>query len=325
MEHDHQPIRRRLPPLTALRAFEAVARHLSVTNAADELAVTPAAVSQQVRQLEDVLGVALLRKQGRLLALTDAGRALQPGLSEAFDRMVQAMSDMRPPAEARPAVRLAVPPSFAECWLLPRLVSFLRDRPDLDVHVSASMELVDFARDPVDLAVRFGGGRYPGLTVELLRGEEVFPVCAPSLLDEGVPLRTATDLRLHTLIHDENPAEREVCPDWGMWLSAAGVHDVPFGAGPRFNQSSLALEAAARGLGVALAKGLLAEGHLAAGRLVRPLGENQDLRFGYWIVSTPHALGRPEVRTLRDWLHDEVKSSPIARPTFSARSANYEI
>jgi LysR family glycine cleavage system transcriptional activator len=246
-------------------------------------------------------------------------------LSEAFDRMAQAMVDMRPRGETRPAVRLAVPPSFAECWLMPRLASFLGDHPGCDIHVSAGTELVDFARDPVDLAVRFGIGRYPGLSVELLRGEEVFPVCAPALLEDGPPLKSVSDLRFHTLIHDEHQAEREVCPDWGMWLSAAGVHDVPFVSGPRFNQSSMALEAAAQGLGVALAKGLIAEGDLATGRLVRPLGEIQDLRFGYWIVSTPHALSRPEVRLLRDWLHAEVASSPISRPVFSARSANYEI
>ncbi|ABC21589.1 transcriptional regulator GcvA [Rhodospirillum rubrum] len=298
-------IRRRLPPLTALRTFEAVARHLSVTNAADELSVTPAAVSQQIRQLEDTLGTALLRRHGRSLALTDAGRALQPGLSEAFDRLVQAITEMRPAADARPVVRVAVTPSFAEKWLVPRLGLFIRANEGIDVHVMAGMELMDFAREPVDLAVRFGAGRYPGLTVELLREEEVFPVCAPALLSGAQPIRKVVDLRHHVLIHDDNPAERDVCPDWTMWLTAAGFADLPAANGPRFNQSSMVLEAAAQGLGVALAKGFLARADLESGRLARPFAENHALRFAYWVVSTPQALVRPEVRLFRDWLLGE--------------------
>jgi LysR family glycine cleavage system transcriptional activator len=318
------PARRRLPPLNALRAFEAVSRHLSVTNAADELSVTPAAVSQQVRQLEEILGTALFRKQGRSLALTDAGRALHPGLSEAFDRMLLALTEMRPVASARATVRVAVAPSFADKWLVPRLGAFTKAHPEMDIHVAAAMDLVDFARDPVDLAIRFGGGRYPGLVVDPLRDEEVFPVCAPSLLDQRGALRDASDLRHHVLIHDENPAERDGCPDWSMWLAAAGVHDIPVGPGPRFNQSSLAIEAAAHGLGVTLAKGFLVHADIQEGRLIRPFRDNHALRFGYWMVSTNHALLRPEVRLFRDWLKAEAMKItadfPTARPTSSDRS-----
>lgn len=297
--------RRRLPPLTALRAFEAVSRHLSVTNAADELAVTPAAVSQQLRQLEDMLGTALVRKQGRSLALTDAGRALHPGLSEAFDRMAEALQEMRPAADARPAVRVAVAPSFADKWLIPRLGRFIEAHPDVDVHITAAMELVDFARDPVDVAIRFGTGRYTGLVVEMLCPEEVFPVCSPALTEGKHPLKAIEDLRHFVLIHDDNPAERDSCPDWTMWLAAFGVHDLPATAGPRFNQSSLALNAAAHGLGVALARGFLAQADLEEGRLIRPFPEHQPLKFAYWTVSTQHALARPEVQRFHDWLKAE--------------------
>ncbi len=297
--------RRRLPPLTSLRAFEAVARHLSVTNAADELAVTPAAVSQQLRQLEDLLGTALVRKQGRNLALTDAGRALQPGLSEGFDRLAKALTDMRPAADARPAVRVAVAPSFADKWLIPRLGGFIANHPGIDIYVTAAMALVDFARDPVDLAIRFGAGRYTGLTVEKLCPEEVFPVCAPSLLTKDPPLKSIQDLQHVTLIHDDNPAEKEGCPDWELWLSMAGHHDIPAQAGPRFNQSSMALNAATHGVGVALAKGFLAKDDLESGRLVRPFPGDQPLKFAYWTVSTPHALDRPEVQRFQAWLKAE--------------------
>jgi LysR family glycine cleavage system transcriptional activator len=321
-EGSAQPGRRRLPPLTALRAFEAVSRHLSVTNAADELSVTPAAVSQQVRLLEESLGTALFHRQGRSLILTDAGRALQPGLSEAFDRMVLALAEMRPAAAARAMVRVAVAPSFADKWLVPRLGTFTRAHPEVDVHVVAAMDLVDFARDPVDLAVRFGGGRYPGLVVDPLRDEEVFPVCAPMLLDQGAPLRSPSDLGRHVLIHDENPAERDGCPDWGMWLAAAGVHDIPVGPGPRFNQSSLAIEAAAHGLGVALAKGVLVHADIQEGRLVRPFRDNHALRFGYWVVSTNHALLRPEVRLFRDWLKAEAATPAGDFPTVRRSSVD---
>lgn len=297
--------RRRLPPLNALRAFEAVARHLSVTLAADELSVTPAAVSQQIRQLEETLGTPLVRRQGRGLALTEAGQALLPGLSEGFDRLVQALGAMPQSAEARATVRVAVTPSFADKWLLPRLGGFIQANPGLDVHVIAGMEVIDLQREAVDLAVRFGTGQYAGLSVALLREEEVFPVCAPALLTGPTPLRTLPDLRHHVLIHDDNPAERGACPDWPLWLTAAGHAPLATAKGPRFNQSSMVLDAAAQGLGVALAKGFLAQTDLEAGRLVRPFPENHVPRFAYWIVATAQALDRPAVRLLRDWLLHE--------------------
>ncbi|GEO82619.1 transcriptional regulator GcvA [Pararhodospirillum oryzae] len=298
--------RRRLPPLNALRAFEAVARYLSVTQAAEELFVTPAAVSQQIRQLEETLGCALVRRQGRGVALTPAGEVLLPGLSEGFDRLVLAVNTMREARSPRTMVRVAVPPSFADKWLLPRLGGFIESHPDLDVHVIAGMDLLDLHREPVDLAVRFGAGQYPGLAVELLREEEVFPVCAPGLLAGSTPLRDLSDLRNHTLIHDDNPVERGACPDWALWLTAAGRSDLVTYNGVHFNQSSMVLDAAVQGLGVALAKGFLARDDLEGGRLIRPFTENHVPRFAYWIVALPQALTRAPVRSFRDWLRQEV-------------------
>lgn len=297
--------RRRLPPLTALRAFEAAARHMSVTQAAHELSVTPAAVSQQIRQLEENLGRQLFRKQGRSLILTEDGRQLLPGLNAAFDQLAAAVDSLGPRNE-RPVVRVSVPPSLADRWLMPRLSGFLEAHPGIDVHLTASMGLTDFSRDAVDVAVRFGTGAYPGLVVERLKDELVFPVCAPSLLEKGPALKRPEDLRNHVLIHDDNPAERKECPDWEMWLAAAGIKDVPTDAGLRFNLSSHVLDAAVRGMGVALARAFLADTDLREGRLVRLFARDSALRFAYYVVGPEDALKRPEVRAFRDWLFAEV-------------------
>ena len=304
------PRRHRLPPLTSLRAFEAVARHHSIRLAAEDLAVTPAAISQQLRLLEDVLGTPLLRKQGRSVTLTEAGRMLAPGLQAAFDSMAEALALLQP-AEGRPVIRLSVAPSFADKWLVPRLGRFITTHPEWDVEVLSSMALTSFAGDDgADIAIRFGSGDYPGLTVEHLLEEEVFPVCAPALLEGPQPLTCPADLCHHLLIHDANPAEQGACPDWPMWLAAAGVACATGTTGPRFNQSSLVLEAAAHGLGVALARGTLAAGDLERGRLVRPFAGNHALRFAYYIVTPAASLKRPELQAFRDWLRAEGNARP---------------
>ncbi|MBM3601416.1 MAG: transcriptional regulator GcvA [Alphaproteobacteria bacterium] len=294
---------RRLPPLNGLRCFEAAARHVSFARAAQELHVTPSAVSHQIRALEDILGVALFRRERGALVLTDAGAACLPGVRDGFARLLDAVQQID--RRRRDTLKVSVAPSFAAKWLLPRLERFLAGNAAVDVRVEASMVLVDFTRDETDLAIRYGGGRYPGLVVERLMGETVFPVCSPDLLRGDRALREPADIRFHTLLHDDSPDEDETCPTWPMWLAAAGVTGVDAERGLRFNQSSLVIEAAVLGRGLALAKATLVEADLANGRLVRPFELSFPLSFAYHLVCPEAKLGQAKVRAFRDWVRAE--------------------
>lgn len=297
---------RRLPPLNSLRVFEAVARHLSITKAADELSVTPAAVSHQVKTLEDHLDVPLFHRVNRNLLLTDAGQACLPGIREGFERLSAAIQEIDNLGEAG-ILSVSVAPSFAAKWLVPRLDSFAAQHPDIDVRVSASMHLMDFERDNVDLAIRYGAGRYPNLQVERLLKEEVFPVCSPKLLEGQQPLSSPDALRHHTLLHDDSPEDDISCPTWPMWLKAASVADVDGSRGPRFNQSSLVIEAAVLGRGVAMAKARLAAADLAEGRLVKPFEGSLPVDFAYYIVCPDSKLKLRKVGVFRDWLREQAE------------------
>ncbi|MBV8538542.1 MAG: transcriptional regulator GcvA [Alphaproteobacteria bacterium] len=290
--------------LNQLRVFEATARHLSIVKAAAELNVTPAAVSHQIRVLEENLCVPLFKRGGRTLMLTEAGQACWPGVSEAFDRLAAAMGEIDTLGMAG-VLTVSAPPSFAAKWLLPRLDRFHALHADIDVRVSASMQLVDFAGEDVDLAVRYGTGRYPDLTVEHLLTETVVPVCSRQLLKGKHALIDPSALRFHPLLHDDSPDGDVSCPTWAMWLKAAGVADADASRGPRFNQASLAIEAAILGRGVALAKAALAAGDLAAGRLVQPFEMSLPVDFGYYVVCPKAKLNLPKVAQFRGWLLDE--------------------
>jgi LysR family glycine cleavage system transcriptional activator len=295
--------RRRLPPLNALRAFEAAARHLNFSRAADELSVTPGAVSQQIQNLEDYVGVALFKRTPKGLLLTDPAQIALPALREAFDRLAEAASMLTAAVDGR-RLTVSAPPSFASKWLLPRLGDFETAHPEVDVWVSAGMELTDFASGEVDLAVRYGAGRYPGLEVSRLMQETVLPVASPDLLAQH-PLDSPADLANHVLLHDGSPDADESCPDWTMWLAARGVKGVDGARGPRFNQSSLVIEAAVAGRGVALAKRTLAQADLDAQRLVAPLQIATAVDFAYYLVH-PRAKGRlPQVKAFNAWIAAE--------------------
>jgi LysR family transcriptional regulator, glycine cleavage system transcriptional activator len=305
MEH-----RRRLPPLNALRAFEAAARHLNFSRAADELSVTPGAVSQQIQNLEDYVGVALFKRTPKGLLLTDPAQIALPALREAFDRLAEAASMLTAAVDGR-RLTVTVPPSFASKWLLPRLGGFETLHPDVDVWVSAGMELTDFASGEVDLAIRYGGGRYPGLEVIRLMQETVIPVVSPELLADH-PLENLGDLANAFLRHDGSPDADESCPDWTMWLAARGVKGVDGARGPRFNQSSLVIEAAVGGRGVALAKRALAQADLDAGRLVAPFQIATAVDFAYYLVH-PKTKGRlPQVRAFITWITAEAAAHEAA-------------
>ncbi|WP_374632195.1 transcriptional regulator GcvA [Ferrovibrio sp.] len=298
-----KPVRRRLPPLGALRTFEVVARHLSLARAADELCVTPAAVSHQIRALEDHLGVPLFRRMGRNIFLTDAGQACLPGIRDGFDRLVGAVNQIDSYGESG-ILTVSVAPSFAVKWLVPRLDRFQLQHPGIDVRVSASNALADFATDDVDLAIRYGSGRYPGLQVSRLLPESIFPVVSPDLLKDH-KISQPADLRDQVLLHDDSPDDDQSCPTWQMWLRAAGMSDVDWNRGLRFTQSSLVLEAAIHGKGIALAKATLAEADLASGRLVRLFSDATPLDFAYYLVGPERKMGLPKVAAFTDWMRSE--------------------
>lgn len=304
---------RQLPPLNALRAFEAAARHMSFTRAAEELSVTPAAVSQQVRTLENHLGVTLFRRRNRSLLLTDAAQSCLPALRDGFERFHEAVGRMQADSDSG-VLTVSVAPSFAAKWLVPRLGRFEDAYPEIDVWISSAMGLVDFSRDDVDLAVRYGGGDYDGLEVERLMSEYVYPVCSPDLLAGDHPLKEPDDLCHHPLLHDDGPEEDDSCPDWNMWLKAAGVTCVDGARGPRFNQSSLVLEAAAAGRGVALAKSALASADVAEGRLVKPFETSVPIDFAYYLVCPGAKIELPKVAAFRSWLIDMAVQEQAATP-----------
>jgi len=298
--------RRRLPPLNALRAFEAAARHLNFSRAADELSVTPGAVSQQIQNLEDYVGAALFKRTPKGLLLTDAAQTALPALREAFDRLAEAASLLTAAVDGR-RLTLTAAPSFAAKWLVPRLGKFEAAHPQVDVWLSAGLDLVDLSTGEVDVAIRYGAGRYPGLEVQRLMSETVIPVISPEL-QATTPLLTPDDLARHILLHDGSPDPDDSCPDWTMWLAARGVRGVDGTRGPRFNQSSLVIEAALNGRGVALAKRTLAQDDLDAGRLIAPLQIATAVDFAYYLVH-PKAKGRlPQVKAFIGWITAEAQA-----------------
>jgi len=308
----------RLPPLNALRAFESAARHLSFAMAAKELHVTPAAISHQIKGLEDALDRPLFRRMKRGLELTRAGQALLPGLSEGFSRFGDALEQLRMlDEESRLAVSAA---SFASRWLTPRLHRFVSAHPELDVRLHASTRLIDPKKgdpeggdgDPsaplenADIAVRFGGGEYSGYRVDKLISVSVTPLCSPRLLQGKHPIRTPADLAHHVLIHD-NVTYDDGGPLWPAWCEAAGVEGLDTTHGLRFSHAMLALEAAADGMGVAMSMPVLAGADLASGRLVAPLKISLPLKFAYYIVSGTDTADRPDVVAFRTWLLSEAE------------------
>ena len=299
---------RRLPPLNGLRAFEAAARHLSFTRAAEELNVTQAAVSHQVKALEARLGIALFRRLNRALRLTEAGQAYLPAVRDAFDAIAEATGRLEAHRSGG-VLTVTTLDSFAAKWLVPRLGRFRAGHPDLDVRISTSDGMVDFARDDIDLGVRYGGGQYPGLHTVRLMTEDIFPVCSPALLDGDRPLASPADLRHHTLLHDDM---RE---DWRMWLLAAGVGGVDPTRGSAFSHSHLVVQAAVDCQGVALGRGALVAEDLAAGRLVRPFDISLPAKFAYYIVCPEATAEQPKIVAFRDWLLEEAQRDAAPSPS----------
>lgn len=287
---------RRLPPLNGLRAFEAAARHLSFTRAAAELNVTQAAISHQIRMLEERLAVKLFVRRNRTVLLSEAGQAYLPALRDAFDMIDQATDRLLRRDETAPLV-ISSTASFATKWLVPRLSAFQSLHPEIEVQLSTSFELVDFQRDAVDAAIRWGMGKWPGLHIERLFTQDIFPVCAPALVKGRNGLKQPADLARATLLHTTTARD-----DWRLWLTAAGVKGVDVSRGPVFDQVFTALQAAIDGVGVALGQTQLVERDLAAGRLVQPFDLSLPIEAAYYFVAPPSALKRRKVKAFHDWL-----------------------
>ncbi|MGD9535555.1 MAG: transcriptional regulator GcvA [Alphaproteobacteria bacterium] len=292
---------RRLPPLNTLRFFLATARHLSFAEAGAELFVTTAAVTAQIRKLEAHLGVPLFERTGRGLALTAAGQSILGGVSEAFDGISATLARLGQ-ATDEGVLTLSVAPSFAAKWLTPRLESFIERHPDIDVRVLASEQVVDFGVDSVDAAIRYGPGRYHALIAEQVLSESVMPVCSPALLEKLGGNGPSQLFAQATLLHDESEERDRSCPDWRMWLKTAGIRDVDWRRGPRFNLSSLVIDAALAGRGIALAKTRLITDDLDAGRLVAISDESRPLEFAYYLVYPSDRRKLRKLRAFREWL-----------------------
>jgi LysR family glycine cleavage system transcriptional activator len=272
------------------------------------LSVTQAAVSHQIKALEARLGIALFRRLNRALLLTDAGQAYVPAVREAFENIARATEQIMR-RDRLGALTVSVLPSFAAKWLVPRLGRFNEAHPEIDLRISTDHHMVDFARQDVDMSVRYGNGDYPGLDCVKIMSEDVFPVCSPALLKGPRPLLEAADLKHHTLLHDDFRV------DWRIWLLAAGVKGVDPERGPAFTDSSMVVQAAVEGQGVALARSVLAAADLAAGRLVRPFDVSLPARWAYYAVCPMATRDNPKIKAFRDWLLAEAEKTKGAAPT----------
>ena len=295
---------RSIAHLNALRAFEASARHQSFSLAAQELNVTPAAVGQLVRTLEDWLGSPLFVRStsGRArLVTTEVAEQALPDIRAGLERLAVGLERLRS-GSAGGVLTVTVSPAFAAKWLLPRIERFQAAWPETDLRLDTSLKPVDFVAQRIDVGVRYGRGQWPGLAAEKLMDEEVYPVCAPALLATAT-LQAPGDLRGQVLIHDQSVDTSTGFASWQAWLRHAGVQGVPTDRGLRINNSAAVLQAAVDGQGVALARSVMAHDDLAAGRLVRLFPQVRlDSALAYYVVYRPECIAQPKVAAFRDWL-----------------------
>lgn len=295
-----------LPPLNALRAFEAAARRSSFAKAAVELNVTAAAISQQVQVLEAYLGVKLFRRLNRGLVLTKAGEAVLPEFTQTFERLSAAVQRLREGGR-RGVVTIRVSPALAIQWLVPRLHRLLAQHPGIDVRIWTTAPTQAFFWQDCELAIRYQPEPFPDLNLEPLLQEEIFVVCSPQLTRGKHALRTPADLVHHTLLHDESMLPVAGYPDWRAWLSSVGVAGINTDRGPRFNLSNMAIQAAIAGCGVLLGRSVLVAADIAAGRLVRPFDISYPSRFRYFLLSDSRVSRETDIRAVHDWLLAEAQ------------------
>lgn len=286
-------------PLLALRAFAETGRHRSIKRAAEAMGVTSGAVSQQIRQLEERLGVRLFTRTRYGVRLTDAGAKVHPGLLMAFDQIAASLETLAA-INSRPTLTISTVPSFAASWLVPRLGRFTSANPEIEVRVEATSNLVDLKRDRVDVAIRHGLGTYPGLISEHLMAPVLLPVAAPAVLHVGPPIGEPADCLAYPLLQDSDRA------DWPLWFKAVGVADDPRAdRGPSFDDDFLLIRAAIAGQGLALVRDVYAAEEIASGRLLLALDRPWPTNFAYYAVTHPDGGERQPVRSFIDWLKHE--------------------
>jgi LysR family glycine cleavage system transcriptional activator len=303
---------RKLPPMKSLQTFEAAARCLSFTKAAEELHVTPAAVSQQIKLLEDYLGVSLFQRMTRAVKLTEDARLVLPLMTESFDKLEEAVERLTQDEEAGP-LTVNTAPTFAARWLLQRLPDFSEKYPHIDLRLDASLVPREFRRDSIDISIRLCEGDPPGLRATHIFDEEFSPVCSPALINSAKPLRSPEDLKHHRLLHVDWGYLQASMPDWRRWVEAAGIEDINLGNGPCFTVETLAIEAAINGSGIALVSHHAIAEDLNAGRLVRPFDLSLRADFSYWLVCPDENFNRAKVKAFSNWLLEEAAKDAITK------------
>ena len=303
----------RIPGTRALQAFEAAGRHLNFTRAANELHLTPAAISHQIKEIEEQLGVELFHRTSRAMRLTASGEVLYEATIEALAGLTRAVSRARKLTRGSSLLKVTVPAEFAAKWLMRRIDGFKLAWPDIELRFDISNEMRDLEVDDVDVAIRFGSGKYPGLHVDRLFDNVVIPVCSPRLLKSGPPMTGPRDLFRHTLAHIEWSRQGVTWPNWRMWMAAAGVDDFDDSRTLVFNTSNDALQAAIDGSAVTLADFAMVANDLSEGRLVRPfeLGIKVAREFAYFLVYPESTADDPRIVAFRTWILDEAAKTLV--------------
>ena len=301
-----------LPGTRALRTFEAAARHLNFTRAADELGLTPAAVSHQIKEIEDQLDLVLFTRTSRTIRLTEAGNVLHDASIDALDLLNRAVSRARKMTRGTSLLKVTLDAQFATKWLMRRIDDFRRQKPGIELRFDITYDVRDFERDDVDIGIRFGTGKYPGIIAHRLFENIIIPVCSPALLASGPPLKEPRDLFNHTLAHIEWSRQGVTWPNWSMWMQAAGVDDFDDSRTLVFGSSTDATQAALDGNAVALADFAMVANDLSQGRLVRPfeLGIKVAPEFAYFLVYPEASRDDARVIAFRDWLTEEAAKTP---------------
>ncbi len=292
---------RRLPPLNSLRVFEAAARHLSFTRAAEELFVTQAAVSHQIKALEEFLGLKLFRRRNRSLLLTEEGQSYFLDIKDIFSSLAEATDKVLERSE-KGTLTISLPPSFAIQWLVPRLADFNQQEPDIDVRIKAADMEEGSLTDDVDVAIYYGRGHWSGLRADKLYQEFLIPLCAPSLLMGNKSLETLTDLKHHTLLHDTSRK------DWKQFVKENHLDGVNVNHGPIFSHSTMVLQAAAHGQGIALGNNVLAQPEMDAGRLIAPFDQVLMTQNAFYVVCHEKQADTGRIATFRDWMLAKAQS-----------------
>lgn len=304
----------KLPPLKALQAFESAGRHLSFTLAAKELNVTPGAISQQIRQLEEFFEVKLFNRLNRTIVLSDGGQLLLPAIGNGFQQLREGVNLLQQRAGGGP-LTITSAPSFISKWLIPRLSRFKARHPQIDVRIDTSDRLVDFSREDIDVGIRFGDGQYPELETIFLFSFDLIAVCSPELLRQGQELKKVSDLKNFTLLHSNHDELDPGWPDWAMWLKVVDAGEVDASHGIYFNQSDQLFQAAIDGQGVALLANVMADPEVAAGRLVQPFSARLPVQLNYHLVTSPYKARLAKVSAFRDWIVEEsayLRDAPAA-------------